>query len=158
MLSNPNKILVSACLLGERVRYDAKIIDNHYDILNQWIADDRVVSVCPEVSGGLPIPRLAAEISHVDQRIATCDGDDVTDEFAAGAQTALALCVEHNIKIAVLKERSPSCGSNFIYDGSFTGKVIAGAGVTAALLRSNGIMVFSEEQLELAKEADILAE
>ena len=152
------KILVSACLLGNPVRYDgnSKAIDS--TDLDALLAQDRVISFCPEVAGGLPVPRAAAEIQNGDgnaviaelARVKTRDGRDVTDYFLSGAQQALALCHEHNITVAVLTETSPSCGSNQIYDGSFSRNAIPGSGVTAALLRQHGIKVFSQHQLEAA--------
>ncbi len=152
------KILVSACLLGNPVRYDgnSKAVDSTE--LDPLLAQDRVISFCPEVAGGLPIPRAAAEIHAGDgnaviaklARVKTSDGTDVTDYFLSGAEQALALCLEHNITVAVLTETSPSCGSNQIYDGSFSRNAIPGSGVTAALLRQHDIKVFSQHQLEAA--------
>lgn len=155
------KVLVSACLLGQRVRYDARSVAVDDDRLARWVREGRVVPVCPEVAGGLPVPRPPAEIqggSGADvlagtARIRSVHGADVTDAFRAGAEQALRLAEEHRIRIAVLKERSPSCGSTEIYDGSFTGGRIAGEGLTAALLRRHGVRVFSEEQLAEADEA-----
>ena len=152
------KILVSACLLGHPVRYDgrSKALDN--SDLDALLAQDRIISFCPEVAGGLPVPRAAAEILPGDgntviagqARVKTRDGTDVTDYFLAGAQQALALCRKHDITVAVLTESSPSCGSSQIYDGSFSRNAIPGSGVTAALLRQHGIKVFNQHQLEAA--------
>lgn len=152
------KILVSACLLGDPVRYDgnSKTVDSTE--LDALLAQDRVIGFCPEVAGGLPVPRAAAEIHAGDGNaviarlawVKTCDGRDVTDYFLSGAEQALALCHEHDITVAVLTETSPSCGSSRIYDGSFNRNAIPGSGVTAALLRQHGIMVFSQHQLEQA--------
>jgi len=155
------KVLVSACLLGERVRYDARaaaVRDGH---LERWLREGRVVAICPEVAGGLPVPRPPCEIqggSGADvlagrARVVSQLGDDETAAFRAGAERALELARIHGIRVAVLKERSPSCGSAQIYDGSFAGRRIAGEGVTAALLRQHRVRVFSEEQLEEADEA-----
>ncbi len=149
------KILVSACLLGNPVRYDGNSKALNHPLLDQWVEQGRIVSFCPEVAGGLPVPRAAAEIldgdgntvfDH-DARVATRNGRDVTDYFVAGARRALALCQQHNISLAVLTESSPSCGSEQIYDGSFTHAPIPGVGVTTALLQRNGILVFSQHQL-----------
>ena len=154
------KILVSACLLGEAVRYDGrdKALDDR--LLRQLLREDRVIGFCPEVGGGLPIPRPAAEIQNGGgaaviaghARVLTDSGDDVTDYFLAGARQALELCQEHEIRAAVLTESSPSCGGTQIYDGSFSRRAIAGAGVTAALLRSRNIAVFNQHQLRAAVE------
>ena len=153
-----NKILISACLLGDCVRYDgkSKALDN--DLLNSLIEQGRVISFCPEVAGGLPVPREAAEIQagdgiaviHQQARVCTHSGADVTDFFLSGAQQALALCQQHAIPVAVLTESSPSCGSGQIYDGSFTRTALPGSGVTTALLRKNGVLVFNQHQLDAA--------
>ncbi|UVE18061.1 DUF523 domain-containing protein [Pseudomonas sp. LS44] len=154
------KILVSRCLLGHLVRYDGGC-HGPFDLLARWQAEGRVVPLCPEVAGGLPTPRAPAEIAGGQggevlegrQRVLTISGDDVTAEFLDGAQQALALVREHGIGLAVLKARSPSCGNRENYDGSFTGRKVAGEGVTAALLRRAGVQVFSEEQLPDAARA-----
>jgi len=152
------KILVSACLLGNPVRYDgrSKLLENA--ALDALMTQQRVISFCPEVAGGLPVPRPAAEIHGGDghavitaqARVRTRDGDDVTDCFIAGARQALALCREHDIDVAILTESSPSCGSGQVYDGSFSSSTVAGSGVTTALLRQHGIRVFNQFQLEAA--------
>jgi len=156
------KILVSRCLLGHRVRYDGGA-SGPFDQLQQWIAEGRVVALCPEVAGGLPTPRAAAEIpggqgaqvldGHA--RVITTDGEDVSAEFLSGAQQALALVQQHAIRIAVLKANSPSCGNLLTYDGTFSGVKVSGEGVTAALLTRHGVQVFSE--LQLAEAAMALA-
>ena len=155
------KILVSRCLLGHRVRYDGGA-SGPFDQLQQWIAEGRVVALCPEVAGGLPTPRAAAEIpggqgtqvldGHA--RVITTEGEDVSAEFLSGAQQALALVQQHAIRIAVLKANSPSCGNLQTYDGTFGGVKVSGEGVTAALLKRHGVQVFSE--LELAEAAAAL--
>lgn len=98
----------------------------------------RLIVLCPEVSGGLPTPRPPAEI-QADGKVATITGDDATAAFQTGAQTAVELCRQHGIKLALLKENSPSCGSNFVYDGQFSGTKISGQGLAAAALTDNGI-------------------
>lgn len=151
------KILVSACLLGEKVRYDGKACATH-GLLDTWASQGRIVSLCPEMAGGLPVPRDPAEIQEGDADavlrgkgvVKKQDGSDVTDAFIAGAERALAQCWEHNIKIAILKEGSPSCGSKRVNDGRFVGDKIPGQGVTTALLTRHGISVFNEEELEAA--------
>jgi uncharacterized protein YbbK (DUF523 family) len=153
-----NKLLLSACLLGEPVRYDGQTKALHNTALDKLLSQDRVISFCPEVAAGLPVPRAAAEIHAGDgaaviakrARVKTQDGTDVSEYFLSGAQQALALCRQHNIAVAVLTESSPSCGSGQIYDGSFTRSAIAGSGVTAALLAQNGIRVFSQHQMDEA--------
>lgn len=153
-----NKLLVSACLLGDPVRYDGKSKPQSHAGLAALVAQGRVLGFCPEVAGGLPIPRMAAEIQAADgarviageAKVKTGDGSDVTRFFLSGAQQALALCELHRIGVAVLTESSPSCGSGKIYDGSFTRSTIAGDGVTTALLRQHDIRVFSQFQLDEA--------
>jgi uncharacterized protein YbbK (DUF523 family) len=156
------RILVSACLLGSPVRYDGESKPLQHALLDELAAAGRVVSFCPEVEGGLPVPRAAAEIRRGDgaeviagrARVETANGADVTGYFLSGAKQALDLCREHDITLAVLTESSPSCGSGRIYDGSFSRTAIPGAGVTAALLRQHGIRVFSQHQIDDAlKEA-----
>jgi len=144
------KILVSACLIGEKVRFDGG--DCRQDgIIQTWLEEGRLVPLCPEVAGGLPVPRPPAEIAG-GGRVLRRDGEDVTDFFSAGAEEALALCREQDIGMAILKEGSPSCGSSLINDGTFAGVKVAGQGVAAALLKRHGIRVFSERQL-----AEVLA-
>ncbi len=155
------KILVSACLLGAKVRYHGGDAASDHPLLRQWLNEGRLVSACPEQDGGLPTPRPSAEIvgpgggPAVLARIAivrTAAGADVTSSFRAGADRALDLVKQHRIRIAILKDGSPSCGSAHIHDGSFSGVRIAGAGVTAALLEAQGVRVFSEREIEGARE------
>ena len=159
------KILISACLLGEPVRYDGKSKQVNNSLLERWRAEGRLVVICPEVRGGLPVPRPAAEVLNANARdvldgkgaVHTRQHDDVSRFFLAGAQHALDLCHQHRIKIAILKENSPSCGSSFIHDGGFTGKLVPGEGITTALLRQSGIKVFNENQVrDAAVELDSL--
>ena len=149
-------ILVSACLLGEAVRYNGG--DNRCDhaLLQRWLDEGRVVPVCPEVAGGLPTPRPPAEITRSgggravldgEARVLAVDGRDVTEQFLRGAERALAHAQAMGIRVAVLKEGSPSCGTGAIYDGSFSGTKVTGVGVTAACLVQAGVRVFSEHQL-----------
>jgi len=156
------KILVSRCLLGHRVRYDGGA-SGPFDLLEQWIEEGRVVPLCPEVAGGLPTPRAAAEIpggqgGEVLDGIAaviTTEGEDVSAQFLEGARQALDLVQKHGIRVAVLKANSPSCGNLLTYDGTFSGVKVSGEGVTAALLKRHGVRVFSE--LELVEAAVTLA-
>jgi uncharacterized protein YbbK (DUF523 family) len=142
------KVLISACLLGDAVRYDGASKAVHHPVLTTWLAEGRVVRACPELAGGLAVPRPPAERRGAS--IVTNRGEDVTAEFSRGAQVALELCRAHGITVAVLKENSPSCGSQFINDGTFTKTRIAGAGLTTELLRANGIEVFNETQWDEA--------
>jgi len=151
-----HRILISSCLIGNPVRYDGRGQALRSEILDRWLAEGRVLAVCPELAGGLLVPRPAAEITQgaggakVLQGLAKVmdtDGRDVSAAFLAGARQALQLARQHGIRVAVLKQGSPSCGSGYIYDGTFTGVKTAGQGVTAALLESAGIKVFSEHQL-----------
>ena len=155
-MMSKKKILISACLLEERVRYDGKISPNCPAILKEWMEKGWVVPVCPEVAGGLPIPRPSAEIHMGDgndvvagtAKVINISGKDVTQAFLTGAREALWLAEGHGIVCALLKARSPSCGSKMIYDGSFSGMLKAGQGVTAALLESASIRVYSEDEIE----------
>jgi uncharacterized protein YbbK (DUF523 family) len=142
------KVLVSACLLGDPVRYDGASKTVQHPVLTSWLAEGRIVRACPELAGGLAVPRPPAERRGAG--IVTNRGEDVTAEFSRGAQLALELCRAHGITIAVLKEHSPSCGSQFINDGTFTKTRIPGAGLTTELLRANGVEVFNETQWDAA--------
>ncbi|ASU83527.1 DUF523 domain-containing protein [Nocardiopsis gilva YIM 90087] len=150
------KILVSACLIGRRVRFDGRAKTVEDEILDRWRAERRLVVHCPEVAGGLPVPRPPAEIEAAsgatavltgNARIRTPQGADVTTFFLAGAHAALDTARQHGVRIAILKESSPSCGVHRVYDGSFTGATTSGPGVTARLLLDNGIAVFTESEL-----------
>jgi len=154
-------VLVSACLLGEKVRYDGS--DKRCDdpILQRWLQEGRMVPVCPEVVGGLPTPRAPAEIAEgagglevlrQAGKVMDATGRDVSEQFKQGAWQALQLVRSKGIRIAVLKEGSPSCGSGYTYDGSFTGKKVDQPGVTTARLREAGVRVFSEAQLRQVDE------
>lgn len=141
-----HKILVSSCLLGEAVRYDGGDC-RQGGMLLRWQSEGRLVAVCPEVAGGLPIPRAPAEI-QADGRVLTIRQDDVSTNFADGAQTALELCRRHGISMAILKEGSPSCATHRINDGRFNGNKVAGKGITTRLLEAHGIRVFSEHEVD----------
>ena len=137
-------LLVSACLLGEAVRYDGR--DNQVDAVLALADRYTLVPFCPEVEGGLPIPRIPAEIVH--GRVRNRAGEDVTAAFQKGAEAALALCRREGITRAVLKSRSPSCGKSRIYDGTFQGVLKDGQGVAAALLENAGVTLYDEEDCE----------
>lgn len=139
-------VLISACLLGVSCRYDglskpldAKIIEN---LRSRY----HLIPICPEIFGGLPTPRIPAEI-QADRRVLRKDRKDITDEYKKGAKEALRLAKLFDCKLAILKERSPSCGSGVIYDGSFTGNKINGDGITAELLKKEGIRIIGESEL-----------
>lgn len=141
------KILVSQCLCGgEPVRYDGKSKQERDPRFLKWKEEGRLIPVCPEVFGGLPVPRTDAQRSG--EKVIARDGRDVTDEYISGAKEALRLAAEYDVICAVLKEKSPSCGSHVIYDGSFSGRLIKGQGIAAEMLENAGVRVFSEEQLE----------
>ncbi|AWK89685.1 DUF523 domain-containing protein [Azospirillum thermophilum] len=151
-----SKILVSACLLGQPVRYNGSARTLLHPVLERWRAEGRLVPVCPELSAGLPVPRPPAEIAagrtggavlSGTARIIDSTGTDVTRPFLAGAEAALATAVREGCRYALLTDGSPSCGSRFIHDGGFSGRTHAGDGVTAALLRRNGIEVFAAEEV-----------
>jgi uncharacterized protein YbbK (DUF523 family) len=143
------RVLVSACLLGEKVRYNGAAATSSSAQLARWMSEGRVVPFCPEVAGGFGVPRPAAEIDGRG-RVMTQAGADVTDGFQRGAQLALDTARAENVRLAVLKDGSPSCASELIYDGSFSGRKRAGQGVTTALLERHGIRVFSELRLDEA--------
>jgi uncharacterized protein YbbK (DUF523 family) len=152
-----SQLMISACLAGEAVRYNGNSLDSVDSRIMEWLRDARAMLFCPEVEGGLPIPRDPAEIAgqgggdavlQGTAVVITEKGDEVTGAFLDGAQKALSLCQKHGIRFALLKERSPSCGSHIIYDGHFSGTRIPGLGVTAALFRQHGIQVFSEEEID----------
>lgn len=147
-----NKYLISACLVGENVRYDGR--NCLQSKLKQLIECKQVITICPEMAGGLNTPRLAAEIIGGDGADVLCGqakvvdalGKDVSTEFILGAEKTLKLAQQHQITHIILKANSPSCGSNFIYDGTFSGTKIQGKGVTAALLEQHGFLVMTEDE------------
>lgn len=140
------KILVSACLLGHKVRYDNGDVPCLDPRFLRWYEEGRMVHICPEVTGGLPTPRPDAQIAG--DRVLTEAGADVTAEFEKGAQAALKLAKEHDVALVILKQDSPSCGTLRIYDGTFTDTLAEGQGRTTVLLRDNGFKVFGEDQLD----------
>ena len=144
-------ILVSACLAGFDVKYNAS--HNLNEKIKKWFDEKKAIPICPEVLGGLSIPREPAEIvggegedvldGHA--KVITNNGIDVTEQFMKGANETLKIALDLNATMVILKERSPSCGSSMIYSGEFNGNKKKGNGVTAALLKRNGIQVLSEE-------------
>ncbi len=138
------KVLISACLIGDKVKYDGGHNLNKH--IQELLEHFELVPFCPEVEGGLKTPRRPSE--RLKDRVIMNDNKDVTHNFQLGAEKALNICKYLNIKLAILKERSPSCGSKKIHDGSFKERLIDGQGVTTELLRKNGIKVISEEEIE----------
>lgn len=148
-------IIISGCLLGEWVRFDG--LHNYCDneILLELQNQGRLIPYCPEISGGLSIPRTNAEIVGGEgkevlagnAKVMNKDKIDVTNEFIKGAENTLRIAEIHGAKLAILKQSSPSCGSSDIYDGSFSGVKKFGKGVTATLLEQHGIAVFSEDNI-----------
>lgn len=136
-------ILVSACLAGERCRYDASAMP--HPLVVQLVAAGRAVCVCPEVLGGLPTPREAVELRA--GRAMCRSGRDVTDEFLAGAQAALEQGLARGCRQAIVKSRSPSCGCGQVYNGNFSGALVPGDGLFAALLKAHGFGVRTELDL-----------
>ncbi len=135
------RYLISACLCGQACRYDGQA--RPATALARLVEQGLALSICPEVDGGLPIPRTPCERQA--GRVIDQNGQDRTQAYQAGAEHALALAQKYHITTAILKERSPSCGSSQIYDGTFSHTRIPGMGITAELLRQNGITVYSEE-------------
>ncbi len=131
------KIMVSACLLGRKCKYNGG--DNFSEKVSAFVEGHEVISVCPEVAGGLPVPRPACEI--VNGIVTDRDGNIRDKEFRTGAELCLQLAMEKKIDLAILQSRSPSCGAGRIYDGTFSGRLIEGSGVFAGLLQENGFRV-----------------
>lgn len=152
-----DRILVSACLLGRPVRYNGSAKAMAHPALERWQRDGRLVAICPELTAGLSVPRPPAEIAEGQSgqevlagtaQVLEATGADVTNLYIAGAHAALALAREHDCRFALLIDGSPSCGSGFVYDGSFSGRKHGGAGVMAALLRQHGIEVFADSEID----------
>ena len=140
------KILISACLLGEACRYDGLSKPLPADRLAALRKRFELIPVCPEQAGGLPTPRVPSE--RRGERVVNRAGQDVTAQFRRGAAEALRLAEENGCRRALFKERSPSCGSGAIYDGSFTGTLIPGDGVAAEALKAAGVEVIGETQFD----------
>ncbi len=153
------KILISSCLLGEDVRYDGANSSIAYnpsfpffikELFMDILCENEIYSFCPEVSGGLEIPRIPAEIKSIEKpfKVLNKNEEDVTIHFLLGAKNTLELCQKENIKVALLKSNSPSCGNENIYDGTFSGTLKKGQGLTAKLLSQNDIKIFDETQIK----------
>ena len=137
------KILVSACLLGENCKYSGG--NNYSEKVRKFLEGHQVIPVCPEVMGGLPVPRSPAEI--VNGVVTNAEGISVDREFRLGAEKALQIALEEHAQLAILQSRSPSCGAKEIYDGTFSKRKIPGKGIFAALLEKAGIPVIDLEDL-----------
>ena len=137
------KIFVSACLLGENCKYNGG--NNYSEAVKKYVEGHEVISMCPEVEGGLPIPRIPAEI--VNGVVTNRDGVSVDKEFRAGAKKILDVLLEEKVELAILQSRSPSCGIGRIYDGSFTKTLTNGNGIFADLLVKHGIKVIDVEKI-----------
>ena len=141
-------ILVSACLLGENCKYNGG--NNFCSKIAELANNHKVIAVCPEVLGGLPVPRYPAEIC--DGVVTAVDGTVVDSEFREGAQRALAIGKENEAELAILQPRSPSCGCRQVYDGTFSKRLIDGKGVFAQLLSKNGIRTVDADEFVLHPE------
>ncbi len=137
-------ILVSACLLGINCKYSGG--NNKIDELENLLENEILIPVCPEQLGGLETPRNPSEIILIDgnKHVVDKNGNDVTLQFIKGGEETLKIAKLLNIKTAILKSNSPSCGCGSIYDGTFAGKIIEGNGITAAILKSNNIKIYNE--------------
>ena len=135
-------IIVSACLAGYRCRYDGKTVPD--DAIVDLVRTGNAIPVCPEMLGGLPCPRVPSERTADGERVVTKEGTDVTEAFRRGADETLRLAQLYGCTRAILKARSPSCGKGTVYDGTFSGTLREGDGVTAELLMKHGITVESK--------------
>lgn len=133
-------IIVSSCLLGKNCKYNGG--NNSNEMVKKLSDNYNLIEVCPEVMGGLPIPRFPSEIKN--GKVINNQGEDVSKNYLIGAEKTLEIAINNNVKYAILKENSPSCGFGIIYDGSFNHKKIRGNGVTADLLYKNGIVILNE--------------
>lgn len=145
------KILISACLMGENVKYDGGNNLLHVKIIERWKKEGRLVLACPEVLGGLSTPRPPCEVVCGSGHVVNCEGEDVTKAFVKGAEETLKIAHENGVVMAILKARSPSCGKDVIYDGTFSHTHVRDSGFTCKALHKAGIIVFSEEELEAAE-------
>ena len=137
-----NDLIISACLIGERCRYDGKVVKKvDVERLSTYF---NLIPVCPEVEGGLPIPRTPCEI--IGDKVISKDGEDKTANYLLGASKVLAR--NQKVKYALLKEYSPSCGVHYIHNGKFDNGLVEGQGKTTSLLSKHDIKVFSENDIE----------
>ena len=138
------KLLISSCLLGNNCKYNGG--NNYTPLVEELKERYELILVCPECFGGLPIPHDPSE--RVGDKVLSKAGEDVTEAFRQGAERTLAVAEKHGVRLAVLKERSPSCGYGAIYDGTFTGRVVPGDGVAAQLLAEHGVRILGESRIE----------
>ena len=138
-------LLISACLLGVPCRYDGKSKPLDDETLTRLKEKYTLIEVCPEMLGGLPAPRVPSE--RCGRRVVNASGGDVTENYRRGAAEALALVKRYNIKLALLKERSPSCGAGAIYDGTFTKTLVSGNGVTTDELIKENVKIYGESRI-----------
>jgi uncharacterized protein YbbK (DUF523 family) len=152
------RVLVSACLLGSPVRYNGSAKLSGHAVLERWRAEGRIVPLCPEVAVGFPTPRPAAELDGTADgadvlagrgRVIEAGGRDVSDLYRDAAEVALVEAGRNGCRFALLTDGSPSCGSSFVYDGSFSSRRVAGRGTTTALLEQHGVRVFSEAEIDV---------
>lgn len=149
------KVLISSCLLGEAVRHHGGDARCESALIDRWKEEGRLVTACPETAAGLPVPRSPAEIAGGDGAavlqgetvVGDSTGADVTAAFLRGARLTLEIAISNHVRVAVFKDGSPSCGTSYVYDGSFRRQRGPGQGVTAALLSHAGIRLFNEHQL-----------
>ncbi len=144
------KILISACLIGENMKYDGGHNAISSEIIHRWKEEGLLVPLCPEVLGGLSVPRPTCEVIKGTNKVICKTGEDVSLAFEKGATESLKIAKEEGVCMAILKARSPSCGKDVIYDGTFTSTKVEDSGITCKLLQESGIPVFSEEELALA--------
>lgn len=134
------KIIVSACLLGTNCKYNGG--NNYNQELIEHLKKFEIIPICPECFGGLSTPRVPSEI--IEEKVINKEGMDVTNNYLSGAKKALELAKSNNIKVAILKAKSPSCGEGKIYDGTFTNTLIDGDGITVRMFKDEGIKVYTE--------------
>ena len=158
VVSEMHRILVSGCLNGRPIRFNSTSVTVESTIWDRWASEGLLVSFCPELAAGFPVPRPPAEIVDSTARVVLDgggrviedNGTDVTDPFVEGARLAVARAVAEGCVMAVLTDGSPSCGTTYVYDGTFTGGTIEGMGVTAQLLQDQGLAVFPEDRIAAA--------
>lgn len=144
------KVMISACLAGINCKYNGG--NNLHSDLMAWLEDKQVITVCPETAGGLPVPRNPGEI--VAGVVRNADGRSVDAEYRSGAEKMLAIAMQEKPALVILQSRSPSCGVNQIYDGTFSGRKIPGSGVFAALMKANGFRVLDVEDFARCTESE----
>ena len=140
-------IAISSCLVGENCTYKGS--NNYIKGLEELVAQNKAITICPEVLGGMTIPRNPCEIVDQQQGIVIDNqGNDKSKEYLLGAQKALKILQDNFVDIALLKFRSPSCGKGLVYDGSFSHQLVSGDGITTKLLQENGIVVYNENEID----------